>query len=164
MNAMYIALGAAIAWTLFWVVRLFNAKENRGVSADLSLFKPAISEKEIRLREVKIGDLITIYHKYAKYNFCTGEVINNLPTERKMLIGIRWREYERGPVIEKKYILRYDGEELADFVLLNPTTSDEEPDQYDIASLQDQMNKALDKEDYELANRLQQQIDKLCKS
>ncbi len=66
-------------------------------------------------------------------------------------------------------ILKYDRTELKNFNLLNnytisvenssnQTSSNNEPN---IIELQKQMDDAIEKEDYELANELQKKIDKL---
>ena len=121
------------------------------------------------VKDVKSGDKIQV--EWYRIVGGIGEMrcLNNDPKTKKILLQIRWGNYKETKNEEyERLILDYDSKELENFHLLNEVTIDkpksqDEVNDYDIVTLQKQMNDALTNEDYETAEKLQKKIDKLLK-
>lgn len=131
--------------------------------------KPTNSQKPARryVRDVKAGETIQIEWDRIKGKIGAVTCLSNDPQSKKILIHIRWGNYEEmGRNEYEKIILDYNGEELKNFHLLNCIEDDFDEDDFDeddfdLATLQKKMNEALGKEEYEKADELQKKIDKL---
>lgn len=115
-------------------------------------FKNKSKEQRRRVKDVKPGECI--YVEY--YGIWRLRCLNNDPVAKKIFLEDN---------INQKYIFKYNGRELKNFNLLNNVIPEtvKEINSSDISYLQKQMNDALEKEDYEIADRLQKQIDKLSR-
>ena len=121
------------------------------------------------VKDVKPGELVQVEWRSMYPNVGFLKCLNNDPITKKILFEVRWNNYKKHnyPEVEK-VIFDYDGEQLKNFHLLNAykeqkQNSQGEGNDYDISTLQKQMNDALSKEDYETADKLQKKIDKLLK-
>lgn len=128
------------------------------------------SPTRIYVKDVKPGETIQVEWSRAQNGVCNMKCLSNDPLTKKILLEIRWSNYSevKGVSEYEKAIFDYDGIELKNFHLLNvykqqPQNSQDEGNDYDIVTLQKQMNDALTKEDYETAEKLQKKIDKLLK-
>lgn len=121
------------------------------------------------VKDVKPGETIQIEWYRILGGIGKIDCLNNDPITKKILLQVHWKNHEQNNVPEyEKLILDYDSKELANFHLINQLPidkqkSENEGNDYDIATLQKQMNDALSKEDYETADKLQKKIDKLLK-
>ncbi len=125
-------------------------------------------EKPIRryIKDVKHGECIYIEYPYCKGGIAHTECLENDPVTKKILLQIHWSPAYNGMVYEK-FILDYNSYNIKNFHLLNNKNisyHEKEPKDTDIISLQKQMNNALEKEEYEMADELQKKIDKLSKN
>lgn len=117
-----------------------------------------------RIEDVKADDVITIeWYRFANSGIGKTTCINNDPKTRKILLQVRWSNFEQYKINEyESIILDYDDFKLKNFHLLNSTGQQENVKQeYNLSDLQKKMNEALDAEKYEEADKLQKQIDKL---
>jgi len=125
-----------------------------------------LEEERIRLlTALKSHTIIMIQHKEASYGTTLCEILSNNPGMKKMYVRINWSN-----VGKREYILDYSGYELENFTLFNKTIDwimtdkdDQEISSTNIAELQKQMEKAINAEQYEIAEKIQKQIDKLAK-
>lgn len=121
----------------------------------------------IHIKDVKSGENIKIEWHRIKGKIGWVKCINNDPKTKKILLEVHWNNHkEIGSPKREQVIFGYDAIELCNFHLLNQIqndTKDDEGDEesYDISDLQKKMNEALEKEEYEIASKLQKQIDKL---
>lgn len=145
-------------WLLDWM-NLFEAA-NKDI-------QPIVQKPTKRfIEDVKPGDDIRIEWRRIKGGIGYLRCLNNDQETKKIFLEVSWKNYKEviGTEPKEQIILSYDSLELKNFSLLNPLveveTKTEESD-YDIASLQKQMNKALEEENYEIAEELQKKIDKL---
>lgn len=137
-----------------------------------NLFKKLFgSKKPIKkrrvLKDVESGESIRIEWHRIKGKIGFLKCINNDPETKKIFLEVTWGNHEEAGVPKKELlVLDYNSFELQNFSLLNPVPEDEDDeeendDDFDIATLQKKLNKALDEEDYEVADKLQKKIDKL---
>jgi hypothetical protein len=132
------------------------------------LRKKQSTQKSTRrcVKDVEPGQII--YIEWYKISGNIGQVkcINNDPETKKILIEVTWSNYKEINCNEKeRAVIEYSDSRLKNFHLLNEITmpkNNSDSDSY-IAILQKEMNEALKKEDYEIADELQKKINKILK-
>lgn len=116
------------------------------------------------VKDVKSGEFIWIEWDRIRGRIGQLKCVNNDPETKKILLEVRWR----GVSEIEKVIFDYDDKELKNFHLLNKSDisspqSDGDEEDFDIITLQKKMNEAIEKQEYEEADKLQKKIDKLSK-
>ena len=126
------------------------------------LFQHSTSARK-QVKDVKPGDIIYIELDRIQGGIRRRKCLNNDPEKERILLQIRWANIKEGDLKLEKIILNYSAKELANFHLLNSVQFPEEPkvDTFDIASLQKQLQKAIEKEDYEKAEEIKKEINKI---
>jgi hypothetical protein len=139
------------------IIAFFNAKSSPQNTTEN---KP----KKRQIQDVVAGEEITVEWYKIKQGMGKMKCLNNSPETKKIWLQIRWDNYVEAKVDEyEKIIFDYNDKELANFNLLNQITIPKLEETFDIATLQKKMNEALEKEEYEKADELQKQINKLLK-
>jgi len=128
----------------------------------INLFK-SNKPKRKRLKDVKVGERIRIEWDRIKSGTGHLECIGNDPKKKTIFLQIKWGNYKEVKEEEyQKIVLNYDSKELKNFNLLNQEQEEQEQsNESSIISLQKQLNQAIEKEDYEKAEKLKNDIDKL---
>jgi len=129
-----------------WIKRFFNNKQH---------------DNRRQLKDVKRGDVITINYYKSVQKIIEVVCVSNDPQTKKILLQINWR------IIGLQHIImKYNDNAFSEFNLLNPIikVTQHPIEQFDLATLQKKMNKALESERYEDADELQKQIDKIIKN
>ncbi len=133
--------------------------------------QPESKNREKQLSDIKVGEWVTM--QWNKLDWCPSNVIemkclSNDPPNQKILLMVCYSDGSK-----ERYVFSYSAKEFKNFHLLNKvrtwTPSDKHNQQeekkpigdYNIVGLQQTMNKALEDQDYELANELQKKIDAL---
>ncbi len=135
-----------------------------------------LKQKRLKIKDVEPGDYICIEWSKMEGGIGYIECLNNDPLTYKIFLEKTWANYKEAKCPEKeKLVLDYNSLLLKNFHLLNEhnkwmkinkiktESEDSLIDNYNIIELQKQMNDALSKEDYRLADNLQKKIDKLIK-
>ncbi len=118
-------------------------------------------------RNIKPGDYVVIEWDKIKNKIGRVKCLNNDTVTQKLLLEVKWNNHKEVPGTDptEQLIVDYFGSHLKNFNLLNPLKKqeevEEETDEFDIAKLQSDLNKALDAQEYEKARELQNKIDKL---
>lgn len=139
---------------LNWVLKTFFVKDTETQS------------QRRQVKDVKAGEIIQIEWNRIHGGIGAIKCINNDPQTKKILLEVTWSNYEELGVEEKeKLILGYNSNHLKNFHLLNQIREDDDDQEndFDIATLQKKMNEAIEKEEYEKADKLQKKIDNLLK-
>ncbi len=108
----------------------------------------------IRLEDVLIGQKINIEHDRAKGGFAQVECLGNEPNKKKIFLKILWDD-----IGEEKFILKYNDKKLKNFSLIN---KDRLVDP--VEKLRIKLTEALKNEEYEIADKLTKEIEKLRKN
>lgn len=120
--------------------------------------------QRLYVKDIQAGDIVTVEWSRIRGGIGGLKCLNNDPVTKKILFETNWNNYiEMGVPQHQKIIFDYNGEELKNFHLLNQAMErrQEVEDDYDMASLQKNMNEALEKEEYEKAEELQKKINKI---
>lgn len=139
---------------LNWVLKTFFTKDTETQS------------HRRQVKDVKAGEIIQIEWNRIHGGIGGIKCINNDPQTKKILLEVTWSNYEELGVEEKeRLILGYNSKHLENFHLLNQIREDDDDEEndFDIATLQNKMNEAIEKEEYEKADKLQKKIDNLLK-
>jgi hypothetical protein len=132
--------------------------------------KPADQPRRMRLSDVKPGQYINLEYHRVKGSIASVKCLNNDIATGKILIMFHWGNWKEINGMEyERIVFDYKDEVFKNFHLLNelkiaaPQTDEPDNTSTNIIELQKQMNDALSKEQYELADKLQKQIDNLVK-
>ncbi len=141
---------------------LLSKKGNR-----TSAPQPPKSQRR-HVRDVKPGEWILVEYSGSDPYISNCKCISNDPDTRKILVEFQWSNWKdiKGAKPTSRHIFEYGGYELANFHLLNKNIkiSESTPDDHnDVATLQKKINEAIEKEEYEVAEKFQKQLDKLSK-
>ncbi len=112
-----------------------------------------------KVKDVQPGDLI--YIEWYRFKNKIGQVqcISNTPETKSILIEVRWKNCIELEISEfEQKIFYYDAPELKNFHVLNQPRINKQSKS--LESLQEQLQKAIEEENYEEAERLKQQIKK----
>ena len=118
----------------------------------------------VYLKDVKIGETIWIEWNKMKTGVGQMKCIGNDPKAKKIWMEIEWGNYK---VVEceqyEKKIFKYNDKALKNFNLLNQQRLNNITFlcEDSIESLQQQIQEALEKEEYELVGQLQDKLNKL---
>lgn len=126
----------------------------------LKFFFTPFDDNRKQLKNVKVGDTIRIEWSRIEGRIGKLKCIGNDPKTKKILLEA---EVVNGDT--EFVIFDYNSYHFKNFHLLNQNLPVNQPviDENDIITLQAEMNKALEKEEYELADALQKKINKLLK-
>lgn len=147
--------------------------------ADKKKKKRSLKDR-LNISMVKPGQVFKIEHDNAYYKICTAKCITNDTHERKILIEIHWKDTGKNKDYKQQYVLPYSSKEFNNFHLLNynefqlPSADDDiqnnEPKkvkenkiQQKISELKEKLNIHIQKEEYEQARKIQNEIDALNK-
>lgn len=126
-----------------------------------NFFKKKESNESLRRKvdDVKPGECITI--EWHKIQNSIGELmcLNNDPETKTILLEVTWNNKNNA---KERLVLKYDSLELKNFHLLNYKRKIKVPVDT-LTSLQKELQKAIDVEDYMKASKLQKQIDSFKK-
>ncbi len=118
-----------------------------------------------QLKDVVAGEYIVIEWSRIQNNIGRLKCLNNDPFTKKIFLQVRWNNFKEYNCDETELIIfSYNDKVFKNFSLLNPINMgniNEEFDDEDIIELQNEMNQAIESEDYEKAELLQKKIDKL---
>lgn len=123
-------------------------------------------QKRNHPENLKPGEVFLIEWDRIDGNIGRVKCVNNDKVTKKILFQVTWSNYKevKGAKETETFIIDYGHKFLKNFNLLNPlkeNNTQEDVDEYDIAKLQSELNKALDSQEYEKARDLQNKIDKL---
>lgn len=123
-------------------------------------------EKRVRVQDAKEGDMVAIEWDRIEGGIGHLLCLNNDLKTNKILLRVRWSNHkEVGCTSEEIIILSYKDKRLRNFHLLNKNKIKiDSGETKDIAKLQEELNNAIAKEQYELAKKIQTKIDKLLKN
>jgi hypothetical protein len=159
-DALYIL---SILW-LIWVIakRMTKPKNN---AASKPPKKPA--ERRRELKDVLPGERVRMYLYNAIPHTFTAKVLANDPQTKRICVLLNWKDRDEEKVFD------YSDDAFKDFHLLNsyiskddvadPNEQTGKADTSNVADLQSKMNKAIEAEDYETADKLQKKIDSISK-
>lgn len=116
-----------------------------------------------RVCDVKPGEYVQIEWYRIRGGIGYLKCLNNDPLAKKILLEILWNNHEELKCdMNEKIIFKYNSKELSNFHLLNNIFEEnKQDDDFNIATLQRDLNDAIEKEEYENANELQKKINKL---
>lgn len=133
----------------------------------LFFFKKPINKRRY-LKDVKPNDRIRIeWYRISNVNNSNriGELkcLSNDPIAKKILLESKWANFEEAEVPQyEQVILDYNSKELKNFHLLNPYVPIEDTiETLDLKKLLRQKNEALEGQDFEKAETIQKQINKI---
>ena len=121
---------------------------------------PSQKLNRIHVKDVKVGEKIQIEWYKIKGGIGYLKCLSNDPETNKILLEVHWSN----SVVKEKVIFNYNDIELSNFHLLNQQQKVEtkkEDNDFDVATLQKKLNEALEKEEYEKADELQDKINKI---
>jgi hypothetical protein len=142
--------------------------------------KSQYPKNRLNVSMIKPGQNFKIEHDHALHKICTAQCISNDTYNKKILIEIFWENSETKKSYKQQYILTYSSKELANFHLLNeryfklPQHEEEteiqnneqskhEKTKQKILELEKKLKLHLQKEEYEKARKVQDEIDSLNK-
>ncbi len=126
-------------------------------------------KKRRHVKDVKPNENIMIEWEDSLRKRACVLCLNNDPKSKKILVRFRWGNYIEAKCCEyEEVVLPYKHKAFENFHLLNELReikkeAKDNSSDFDLSTLQKQMNEALEKEEYEKANELQKKIDKLLK-
>lgn len=126
----------------------------------LSIFK----SNRVKPKHVKAGDRINLYWTRFVGGRGNVECLSNDPKTKKMLIRVQWSNFEEAGCEEyEEFVWSYKSSHFDDFHLLNQHTIKpiDKDDSDNLKELELHLKQAIDKEDYILARKIQDKIDKL---
>jgi hypothetical protein len=110
------------------------------------------------VRQVAPGDWLKVELASVEGGIATVQCQANDVKRKSMLVGIVWANHEEMKIPKTQLlVLHYGGSELRNFNLLNPNPVITEK------SLRDQLQLAIDSENYELAKDIKHKLDKMSK-
>lgn len=118
------------------------------------------------LKDILPGEEVIIEWDRIKGKIGPLLCVNNDPINKKILLKVCWRNYlELNHPQYESIIFNYNDKVFENFYLLNNIIikSNDNTDSNNLYELQTKMNKALEEENYELAEILQNKINKLSK-
>lgn len=130
--------------------------------AFINFIKNKFKTKDNRryVKDVKPGDRVQIEWKRFLDNIGYLTCINNDPQTKKILLEVKWGNYEEAKCSQtQRIILSYSSKELQNFNLLNPHIKSGEKITLEI--LEEQLAEAIMLENYERAEVIKKMIEKL---
>lgn len=119
------------------------------------------SSKRYELKDVKPGQKIQIEWRRIEGKLGYLECINNDPFSQKILLQVRWENYKEIKCHEfQNLIFSYNDEVFDNFHLLNSKPKEPTID-FHLSFIEQKMNDALKNENYELAEKIKQKINKI---
>lgn len=122
------------------------------------------------LKDVKPGQTIRVEWSHILGGIGLVTCVNNDPETKKIFLRIKWNNSSPHRPETQEMIWDYSQKELANFHLLNQPLQPEKKEEIkpetdsDLITLHKKLNEALEKEEYEIADKLQRKIDKLSQS
>lgn len=150
-----------------WLADLFNVeqKKNKNETATIQTTIKIAKPKYKELKDVVPGERVKVeWHRISKSSNYMGilECINNIPEENKMLLQVKWSEYEKYNCDQyEQVVFKYDSIELRNFKLLNNHLTNDPPKEEKLLEIKKQMKAAMQSDDFGRVDDLQRELDSI---